>query len=101
MSQKDDPKIAVTLEGVEYVLALKDFTAEDDLLLYRTVGMNLQAAFENLSLFTLAGLIWVHRRRSGEATLEFESVARVVKFDTLETVQATEDDPSPEASGDA
>jgi hypothetical protein len=97
MTDKPNVHVSFELDGRKYSFAARDFTGEDDLLLYQKTGCTVMDVFGGkFTLFTLAGLLWLHRRRT-EPKLTFEQVNRSMTFDALETISDDEDGDLPEA----
>lgn len=88
MTQEMRSALHVTVEDVEYELVAESFTAEDDLAIYRAVGASLLDIFGgNITLYTIAALLWRHRVRNGEPTLTLEQVLPTVTILQLQTVK--------------
>jgi hypothetical protein len=89
----DHPCMQVTVDGVEYRMESADFSAEDDLAVYRATGMTLMDIFSgSITLFTVAALVWRYRVRNGEPTLQLGEVLPHVKLLELETLKFTKDE---------
>lgn len=87
-------------DGKVYNLTAGDFTAVDDLEIFRTCGLTLTDVFARgrVSLFSIAALVWRYRVNDGEEDLTYLEVARTFSYDTIQTVSGTPaEDPSPEA----
>lgn len=96
----EEPKIKLALDGVRYEVGPSDFTATDDLEMFRATGVTIMDVFAKkaISLFSVAALLWRYRVNHGEPKLTFSDVADAMTFDSLSV--ADDDDegtPSPEA----
>jgi hypothetical protein len=92
MAKPDRPALSEEMRlevgGVKYRLRLADFSGEDDLAVYRAVGLSITDIFSGaLSLFTVAALLWAHRRKR-EPDLTYEEVARGFRFTDMETIRS-------------
>jgi len=92
----EDPALSVELDdGKRYIIRLLDFRASDDRLLRQTIGMTSYQAFidlqEAMGLDSLAGLVWVMRRRS-EPNLTYEEVADSIGLKEAATVRNGDED---------
>lgn len=100
MGQKERV-LSLEHEGQVYNLTARDFTALDDLAIYRTTGATLMQIFSGgATLFTVAALVWRYRVGRGEEDLTYEQVAATFTYDSIESVS---DEPRaggpPEAPG--
>lgn len=86
-----DAAISFEIDGKTVTLKIDDFTGEDDLALFQKTGVTLFEVFGGkITLFTVAGLLWLHRRKI-DPKLLFEQVAKTVNFSTIETIDSTMD----------
>jgi hypothetical protein len=90
-ARPDTPKLAEELRlevaGRRYRLRLDNFTAADDFAVYQKIGLSITEIFSGaISLFTIAALVWVHRRQR-EPDLTYEEVAKTFKFEDMQTIR--------------
>lgn len=101
--KKDELALELDVAGRSYRLVMSDYTGSDDLAIYRETGLSVADIFAGqVSLFTVAALLWRHRVRNGEPGLTYAAVNDTLTFDALETVRETNDaaeGQAPEASG--
>lgn len=72
------------LEGKTYQLQLGDFTGADDLAIYQKVGKTIADIFQgDITLFTVAALLWRWRVNHGEPGVTFEQVNAKMTFDSI------------------
>jgi hypothetical protein len=89
------PSLTWTLDGVRYTMHPGLVTGEDARL-YRAETkaalpiMNVEA--DQISIDTLAAMIWVARRQAGERQLKYVDVERVVTLEKLSTIEFSTDD---------
>lgn len=100
MGQKERV-LSLVHDGQTYNLTARDFTALDDLEIYRATGTTLMHIFGGgATLFTIAALVWRYRVAHGEPSLTYMQVAETFTYDSLESVS---DEPReggpPEAPG--
>lgn len=94
------PTISFEHDGQVYNLSPNDFTAEDELAIYRACGATLVAIFNGqaTTLFSIAALLWRHRVTNGEPDLSYTDVARTFRYSDLETLSdVPKEGGSPEA----
>lgn len=98
---KKDPFISLVHEGTAYNLRANDFTALDELEIWRRTGATLLSIFRGgATLFTVAALVWRHRVNHGEDDLTYEDVARTFSYSSLESLSdEPKDGGPPEAPG--
>lgn len=102
MADIDNLEIQLTFQNRAYRLRPKDFTGTDDLEVYKATGVSITDVFlGQISLFTIAALIWRYRVNNGEAKLTYREVNDAMDFSVLETVSddpdTTAEDLAPEA----
>lgn len=96
----DNPALAISVDGKDYVIRFGDFNALEAREFRREMGTGLAAAFNDTpDLDTVAGVLWLHRRKTNPK-LKFEDVAKeltYLNFDVDgEQTAAGEDDTDPE-----
>lgn len=93
--------LSVKVHGQEYSVRLEDCTAKDVSDCRRETGVSLQDVFGQISsspdLDSVAALVWLARRQSGERELSFRAVALTINYGTeIEIVGDEEDEPEGE-----
>lgn len=95
--------LTLTIEhgGKTYTLSTGDFTALDARTFRQTVGIRLVDGFIAPDLDAIAGLLWLHKRRT-HPQLRFDDVAKTVTYESIDfnvdNGEAAEEDPNdPEA----
>lgn len=90
--------ISLVHEGTSYNLTPGDFTALDDMALYRATGMTLADAFgfggKVPALAAVAGLVWRYRVGAGE-DVTWRQVAETFTYADLQTVSDEPRDDAP------
>lgn len=102
--QFEDITLSVTTDGRRYDICFADFSAEDEMLFKDvTKGYDLMDVFASgaINATTLAGLVWLKRRRY-EHKLNFQRVARKFTYGDMATVDISngkepEEESAPEA----
>lgn len=80
----NDVTMEVSLEGTVYRMAMGDFTGEDDLAVWRKVGVTIGEIFGGrMSLFTIAALLWRWRVTHGEPDVTYEQVNSKITMNDL------------------
>ncbi len=103
-NQEQSATLRVTWDGRTDEIRLDDVTAAEAGLFRRHVGISLRQAFEDIDVDTMAGLVWLVRRREN-SRLTYEQVARSFTYadlaaameDTLDDDSAVEGPDDPEA----
>lgn len=100
----EDPILRITKldDGTVYEARLSDFSGLDAQLFRQVTGMGLMNAFSQPDLDTIAGMIWLIRRRTNRK-LPFEVVARQINPTNIEVeaVGGEDDEESGNSSSDA
>lgn len=95
MGQKE-AVLSLEHEGTVYNLTPKDFTALDEMAIYKATGATLLQCFSGgATLFTVAALVWRHRVNHGEEDLSYVDVARTFTYSSMQTVDDTPKDGGP------
>lgn len=85
MADDDNLTIQLQFQGRTYAMRLGDFTGTDDLAIYQTVGKTIADIFQgDITLFTVAALLWRWRVTHGEPQITFEKINDKMTFDALE-----------------
>lgn len=96
----EGPALSLTVDGKEYIIRFQDFNALEAREFRREMGTGLSAAFADTpDLDTIAGLLWIHRRKTNPR-LQYDEVAKVLNYDNLEIEESDGSDgteePDPE-----
>lgn len=76
----DDPVLELTVDGTVYRIRFDEFNALDAREFRRELGTGMAAAFtESPDLDTIAGVLWLHRRKTNPK-LKFADVARELTY---------------------
>lgn len=87
-SASTEAAFVLDYEGQTLTLRLADFTGTDDLAVKQATGVNVFEIFEGeISLYTMAALIWRHLVAQGRADLAYSDVNNKMNFKVLETLR--------------
>lgn len=88
----DGPALAITVDGKEYVIRFEDFNALEAREFRREMGAGLAAAFsDSPDLDTIAGVLWLHRRKTNPK-LKFDEVAKELTYFNFDVVDDDDGD---------
>lgn len=87
----DGPAFEITVDGKQYVIRFEDFNALEAREFRRELGSGLAAAFNDTpDLDTIAGVLWLHRRKTNPK-LKFDEVAKELTYFNFDVVDDDED----------
>lgn len=87
----DSPALEITVDGKEYVIRFEDFNALEAREFRREMGSGLAAAFSDTpDLDTIAGVLWLHRRKT-HPKLKFEEVAKELTYFNFAVTEDSDD----------
>jgi hypothetical protein len=94
-------RIAMEVDGTQYVIAAKDLTALDvramrDQLGYTYNGL-VKRATQDMDVDIVAAIVWLSRRIYGEPDLDYDAVAAVMTYETTYSFVDPKDVTPPEA----
>lgn len=91
-------QMELSFGGTTYQMAVGDFTGADDLAIYQKVGKTIADIYRgDITLFTVAALLWRYRVNHGEPNVTFEQINSKLTFDDL-VVEHDDSDDDPEGS---
>lgn len=101
MPEPQSPVLRVTVDDKQYDIDFSDLTAIDSKAFRHAVGIPLASVLANTQdgdLDVIAGLVWLHRRKNGEPSIAYDTVAASIKFtSTLDIGDAEAEADAPEA----
>lgn len=97
--------VAITVDGVKYVVREGDLSAADVAAMRREVGLSfmgvLKAAKADPDVDIIAAVVWLARRVEGERDLTFVEVAETIGYDSEIEAVSEGDEPESGSSPEA
>lgn len=96
MSDTSNMQMELSFDGRTYKMAVGDFTGADDLAIYQKVGKTIAEIYQgDITLFTVAALLWRWRVNHGEPQITFEQINAKLTFTDLMVDSSGEGEESP------